>query len=465
MQISNFEGGRIRHFAENWKKLTSDKEILKIVDGLELEFEFEPYQNQIPPQTKFSQNECILLDAEIQKLLTKHVIYESCHESGEFISPIFLRPKKEGTHRMILNLKNLNQFIKYHHFKMDSLQTVLQMITKDCYMTACDMKDAYYCLFVAPQHQKYLKFQWKDKLFAFRACPNGLCMLPRVFTKLLKPVFSALRRKGFESSIYIDDSFQKSINKMLATRNVTETVKSLTELGFIIHPEKSVLVPTQTLVFLGCTLNSRDMTVSVPQEKAQRYAVTIANFLKAKSNTIRELCKIIGMLVSLFPAVQLGKLYYRQLENEKIMALRKSRGDFDSKIILSQIAKSDLQWWLDNLSISQSPISRGLPDIVIETDASTRGWGCYCKDMNVRTGGPWEGSETDNHINVLELQAAYFALKSLCTDKTGIHIQLMMDSMTAVSYIREQGGSKSLACNAIARKILDCVPIAPEGDA
>ena len=135
------------------------------------------------------------------------------------------------------------------------------------------------------------------------------------------------------------------------------------------------------------------------------------------------------------------------------MALRRSRGDFDSKIILSQTAKSDLQWWLDNLSISHSPISRGQPDIVIETDASTRGWGCYCKDMNVRTGGPWEGSETDNHINVLELQAAYFALKSLCTNKTGIHIRLMMDSMTAVYYIREQGGSKSLACNAIARKI------------
>ena len=97
------------------------------------------------------------------------------------------------------------------------------------------------------------------------------------------------------------------------------------------------------------------------------------------------------MLVSLFPAVQLGKLYYKQFENEKIMALRRSLGDFDSKIILSQIAKSDLQWWLDNLSISHSPISRGQPDIVIETDASTRGWGCYCKDMNVRTGGPGRG--------------------------------------------------------------------------
>lgn len=27
MQISNFEGRRIRHFAESWKKITSDREI------------------------------------------------------------------------------------------------------------------------------------------------------------------------------------------------------------------------------------------------------------------------------------------------------------------------------------------------------------------------------------------------------------------------------------------------------
>ena len=47
----------------------------------------------------------------------------------------------------------------------------------------------------------------------------------------------------------------------------------------------------------------------------------------------------------------------------------------------------------------------------------------------------------------------FFALQALCSDKKNIHIRLMMDSITAVSYVREQGGSKSTACNKIARKI------------
>ena len=104
---------------------------------------------------------------------------------SEFISTIFLRPKEDGTYRMILNLKRLNKFTKCHYFKMDSLQTVLQMLTPSCYMIAC----AYYCIYVKKKFPKYLEFQWNSKLYAYRACPNELCLLPRAFTKLLKPVF------------------------------------------------------------------------------------------------------------------------------------------------------------------------------------------------------------------------------------------------------------------------------------
>ena len=94
----------------------------------------------------------------------------------------------------------------------------------------------------------------------------------------------------------------------------------------------------------------------------------------------------------MFPAVQLGKLYHRQLKNEKIMVLKRSRGDFDSKITISSMTKSDLQWLLDNLSVSNSPIS-----IVIETDASTRGRGCCCKSMiECNTGGPGSGQKQKN---------------------------------------------------------------------
>jgi len=45
---------------------------------------------------------------EIDKLLLKGVLKVSSPEPGEFISPIFLRPKPDGSHRVILNLKPFN---------------------------------------------------------------------------------------------------------------------------------------------------------------------------------------------------------------------------------------------------------------------------------------------------------------------------------------------------------------------
>ena len=65
---------------------------------------------------------------------------------GEFISTIFLRSKKDGSYRTILNLKQFNEFVQYRHFKMDTLDTVIRMMKPGCYMASIDLKDAYYLL-------------------------------------------------------------------------------------------------------------------------------------------------------------------------------------------------------------------------------------------------------------------------------------------------------------------------------
>ena len=67
----------------------------------------------------FNSKEKIALKSEIDTLIQKEVIVEVQHSHDEFISSVFLRPKPNGTKRMILNLKDVNEFIVYHHFKMD----------------------------------------------------------------------------------------------------------------------------------------------------------------------------------------------------------------------------------------------------------------------------------------------------------------------------------------------------------
>ena len=62
----------------------------------------------------------------------------------QFVSPIFIIHKPDRGIRLILNLKSLNEYVKYRHFKMESIRSVLNLVTKDCFMCTVDLKDAYY---------------------------------------------------------------------------------------------------------------------------------------------------------------------------------------------------------------------------------------------------------------------------------------------------------------------------------
>ena len=162
-----------------------------------IEFENgEPQQCMPPKEINFTQQEQEVIDMEIDKLLIKGVISETTHCPGEYISTIFVRPKKDGGHRLILNLKNLNEHVEYHHFKMDTLQSAIRLMTPNCYMASVDLRDAYYSVPIHNEDKKYLRFCWKGKLFQFTCLPNGLACAPGLFTKILKPVYVTLRAEG-----------------------------------------------------------------------------------------------------------------------------------------------------------------------------------------------------------------------------------------------------------------------------
>ena len=42
---------------------------------------------------------------------------------GEYVSPIFVKPKTDRSYRLILNLKKLDEEIPFVHFEMETLQS------------------------------------------------------------------------------------------------------------------------------------------------------------------------------------------------------------------------------------------------------------------------------------------------------------------------------------------------------
>lgn len=108
--------GRLRLFTDKWRKITTDKYILKAVNGYKIPFNKIPRQYYSPEQRKGSSDELRMIESEVEKMLEKNAI-EKCKKSkDQFVSSFFLVPKHDGTKRFILNLKSLNKFIDPPHF-------------------------------------------------------------------------------------------------------------------------------------------------------------------------------------------------------------------------------------------------------------------------------------------------------------------------------------------------------------
>ena len=298
--------------------------------GQPVEFTRTPYQRVVPKEKKILDlDEQHVIDTEIDKLLAKGVLTPSSHEEGDYISPIFTTAKKDGSFRVILNVKCLNTHLQYNHFKMNSLNTVLHMVKPGCLMTSIDLKDAYYSVLIATADQKYLKLKWRGKLYRYVCFPNGLAFCPRKFTKLLKPVYSHLRQLGHLSASHIDDSYLQGDGYDDCERNVWDTVKLFDSLGFTVHPEKSSFVPQQRITFMGFIIDSITMTVYPTSEKIEKIIHTCQGLLQSPHPTIREVASTLGLPISNFPAAKLGPLHFRSLDMDKTEALRLNKGNFD----------------------------------------------------------------------------------------------------------------------------------------
>ena len=88
--------------------------------------------------------------------------------------------------------------------------------------------------------------------------------------------------------------------------------------------------------------------------------MNVCTALQGRSKySIREVASVIGLLVSSFPAVMYGPLYYRQLEREKSLAVKYNNGNYEAFMSPSSDAKTELEWWIKNIENSFNVISHG----------------------------------------------------------------------------------------------------------
>lgn len=154
---------------------------------------------------------------------------------------------------------------------MDSLSIITKLVTKNCFKAAIGLKDTYYSIPIRSLDRKCLLFIWEGALYEFTCHLNGLSSAPRIFTKILRPPLSSFNKHRDIAVAHLDDLYLHGQTYDRCVRNIIDTTLLLDKLGLVVHPEKSVFIPTQVLTILGLVLNSVKMTLQLTREKPLVY--------------------------------------------------------------------------------------------------------------------------------------------------------------------------------------------------
>ena len=160
--------GRISHFVQSWEKLTKDQENLEIENRYKISLLRTPAQEKISLNTPLKENQKFLVEKEMKEMLKNGAIKVSLQNDqlsqNQFLSNLFAVKKNGCGYQRVTNLKTLNQFVPYMHFKMESLQTLKYMMKERDYMCKINLKDAYFTVPLDKSCDHLARLSWEGNL-------------------------------------------------------------------------------------------------------------------------------------------------------------------------------------------------------------------------------------------------------------------------------------------------------------
>lgn len=436
-------GGRLQLFQVEWLQLSSSAWVKQAVSGLKLQLTDRPpltsASNSFDSARGCGAHKRELIHKEVMSLREKQAI-ERAPSSPGFYGRLFLVPKKTGGFRPVFNLRPLNHFIQKESFKMATIRTVAAAIRPGDFAVSLDLKDAYLHIPIHKLHRKFLRFTFKGTSYQFKVLPFGLSSAPRVFTKLTRVVVLYCRRLAMRVILYLDDSLLLARPRQVALQHRDILLELLQRLGWVVNWAKSDLAPTQSWEFIGLQWSSRDMTVSLPQDKLQVIHSSADTMLQLPAHpTCRRVQRFLGRTNFAATAVPRAKLQVRALQRDLANAYKSSR-DLFRPCPLSPAAQEELRWWLLP-PVTSVPLVPAQPTVTVASDASKSGWGAQWGAKQLA--GIWSREEADQHINLLEMRAVLLALKEWAPLLRGKVIAWYADNKTVVAYLLKEGGTRS----------------------
>ena len=403
-----------------------------------------PMPSYSPTSIKGAALEEVTLD-----LVAKGAVELAPLPSPGFYSRLFVVWKTSGSWRPVIILSHLNRFVDMSPFQMETIQSVLLSVCQGDWMASIDLKEAYLQVPVHPASRHFLRFVFRDRVYQFKALCFGLSTAPQVFTRVMAPVSAILHSMGIRMRRYLDDWLVQSSSRESLLRDLQTVLHFCHELGIVVNPQKSNLLPSQVVQYLGVVIDTTSFRGSPSPERISRLLSTAGEFQSSPPASLW--LSLLGVLSSLAHLVPGGRLRMRSLQ----LCLHRSwdRLDLEAPVSVSPECLRDLQWWLHLPRLSSGvSLCQVSPDLHFWLDASDVGWGAHL-DRQVAS-GLWDSRQAALSINARELLAVQLGLRQFQSSLQGRTVAVFCDNTTAVAYLRKEGGPRSPLLNSLAQEIL-----------
>jgi hypothetical protein len=210
--------------------------------------------------------------------------------------------------RPVLDLsRHVNHFVASRTVQLDDLSQVADLIEPDDFLLAFDLKNQFFHVRLLPDARKYFGFAVPDedghvKFYQFTVMVYGLKSAVHVITRLLLPLKAYIHRLGIKFSIYVDDGrcVAATADRVFWQQTVVLHIFQLA--GWNINWEKTVMVPTQMLLYQGFITDSTMMKYVTPNSKIVILSALLRSLLELPAHAtvgVKNLALVLGKIVSM----------------------------------------------------------------------------------------------------------------------------------------------------------------------
>ena len=196
-----------------------------------------------------------------------------------------------------------------------------------------------------PESRKFLRFVACGKVFQFKVLCLGLSMAPQAFARVMAPVSACLHRSVIRLHQYLNDWLIQASSREQVLLALDTVVQLCHSLGIVVNWEKSQLIPTQHLVYLGVLLDSVSFRASPALKRVEKLLSIGDVFLSCEKQPVSSWLELLGVLSSVIQLVSEGRLQMRSPH----FVLRRSWDQVDQSVLVRWTPEvhHDLEWWLD----------------------------------------------------------------------------------------------------------------------